>query len=98
MKKPEELQLADKKGIPHELISLIQDDPEIILAWYHEQRQNKPSLPSSITSDPERRTEKAATAAYATEEQTHKAVTINRHIIVRQSPTSAVIIPMKKVN
>ena len=80
MKKPEELQLADKLGIPHELISLIQDDPKIILAWYREQQRNKPSLPSSITSDPERRKEKAAEAAYAAEEKAYRAVSINRRI------------------
>jgi len=80
MRKAEELQLADKLGIPHKLISLIQHDPGPILAWYEEQQQKKPALPSSIPKDPDRRREKAAEAAYNAEEKTYKAVTMNRRI------------------
>ncbi len=83
MRKAEELQLAEKLGIPPKLISLIQDDPDIILAWY--QQQHKPSLPSSVTNDPDRRKEKAAIAAYTTEEKTYKAVTINRRMTADNS-------------
>lgn len=80
MRKAEELQLADKLGIPHKLISLIQQDPETILAWYQEQQQNKVSLPSSITHDPDRRTEKATEAAYSATAKTYKAVSMNKRI------------------
>jgi hypothetical protein len=79
MKKVEVLQLADALRIKPDDIFLIQNDLEAFRIWCDEQR-NKPSLPSSITSDPERRKEKAAVAAYATEEKTYKAVTINRRI------------------
>jgi hypothetical protein len=79
MRRAEELQLADKLGIPHEIISLIQHDPEIILAWY-EQQQIKAALPSSIANDPVRRQEKAAEAAHATDVKIYKPVTINRRI------------------
>ncbi len=79
MRKAEELQLADKLSIPHEIISLLQHDPEIILAW-HEQQQTKPALPSCIANGPIRRHEKAAEAAHTTEVKTYKPVTINRRI------------------
>src|SRR5712692_8240621 len=60
MRKAEELQLADKLGIPHEYISLIQHDREAFLVWCQEQERKRISLPSSLTNDPARRTEKAA--------------------------------------
>src|SRR6266566_3487207 len=77
MRKAEELQLADKLGIPHEDISLILHNLEAFRTWY-EQQQTKPSLPSSITNDPGRRQEKAAEAAHTTEVKTYKEVPINR--------------------
>ena len=80
MRKAEELQLADKLGIPHELISFIQRDREVILALYQEQQQKKVPLPSSITNDPARRTDKAVEAAYNAAVKTYKAVSINRRI------------------
>lgn len=80
MRRDEELQLAEKLGIPHELISLIEHNPAVILAWYQEQEQKKVSLPSSITNDPDRRIEKAAEAAYNADLKTYKAVSINRRI------------------
>lgn len=79
MRRAEELQLADKLGIPHEIISLIQHDPAPILAWY-QQQQTKSSLPSSITNNPAYRQERAAEAAHVAPEKTYKAVTINRRI------------------
>ncbi len=85
MRRAEELQLAEKLGIPHELISLIQHNPTVILAWYQEQEQKKVSLPSSITNDPDRRTEKAAEAAYHADLKTYKAVSINRRISAGKS-------------
>ena len=85
MRKAEELLLADKLGIPHEIISLIQHNPDAILAWYEEQLQNKVSLPSSNTYDLDRRTVKAAEAAYKAEEKTYEAVTINRRISAANS-------------
>lgn len=80
MRKAEELQLADKLGIPHELIILIQHNPETILEWYQEQERKKVLLPSSLTNDPDRRREKAAEAAYSATMKTYKAVSINRRI------------------
>src|SRR5258708_4270478 len=80
MRKAEELQLADKLGIPHELISFIQRDREVILAWYQEQKQKKVPLASRITNDPARRTDKAVEAAYNAAVKTYKAVSINRRI------------------
>ncbi len=80
MRKAEELQLADKLGIPHNAISLIQHDPDAFIEWYEEQQRRKVPLPSSITNDPDRRREKAAGAAYNAEEKTYKAVTMNRRI------------------
>jgi hypothetical protein len=82
MRKAEELQLANKLGIPPEFIVFIQNDPDAFRTWCYKQQQ-KPSLPSSVTNEPERRKEKAAVAAasYASEEKTYKAVTINRHSI-----------------
>ncbi len=85
MRKAEELQLADKLGMPYELISLILRDPEAFPARYEaflawEDQHKKAPLPSSITSDPDRRREKAAEAAYNAEEKTYKAVTMNRRI------------------
>ncbi len=78
MRKAEELQLADILGIPHEVITLIQRNPETILALYQEQERKKVSLPSSLTSDPDRRREKAAEAAYNSAVKTYKAVSINQ--------------------
>ena len=78
MRKAEELQLADKLGIPHELISFIQRDREVILALYQEKQQKKAPLPSSITNDPARRTDKAVEAAYNTTVKKYKKVSINR--------------------
>ncbi len=80
MRKAEELQLAEKLGIPHEYISLIQHDPEAFLAWCQEQERKKVSLPSSLASDPDRRREKAAEAAYSAPVKTYKAVSINKRI------------------
>jgi len=59
MRKAEELQLADKLGIPHEDISLILHNLEAFRAWC-EQQQTKAALPSSIANDPARRQAKAA--------------------------------------
>lgn len=80
MRKAEELLLADKLGIPHKLISLIQHNPEAILVWYQEQQQKKVSLPSSVTYDPDRRAIKATEAADQAVEKTYKAVSMNRRI------------------
>jgi len=80
MRKAEELQLADKLGIPHELISFIQRDREVILALYQEQQQKKVPLPTSITNDPARRTDKATEAAYNAAVKKYKTVSINRRI------------------
>jgi hypothetical protein len=80
MRKAEELLLADKLGIPHNLISLIQHNPEVVLDWYQEQQHNMIPLPSSTTHDPDRRTVKAAEAANNAGEKTYKAVQINRRI------------------
>jgi hypothetical protein len=79
MRKAEELQLADKLGIPHEDISLILHNLEAVRAWC-EQQQTKAALPSSIANDPARRQAKAAEAAHAAEVKTYKPVTINRRI------------------
>ena len=79
MRKAEELQLADKLGIPHEDISLILHNLEAFRAWC-EQQQTKPPLPSSITNDPVRRQAKAAEAARAADVKTYKPVIINRRI------------------
>ncbi len=80
MRKAEELQLADKLGIPHEVISLIQHNPAVILAWYQEQERKKVSLPSSLANDPDRRREKATEAAHNSVVKTYKAVSINKRI------------------
>ncbi|HYT43076.1 MAG TPA: hypothetical protein VEP90_12095, partial [Methylomirabilota bacterium] len=82
MRKAEELLLAEKLGIPHNLISLIQNNPDEVLNWYQEQQHKLISLPSSITHDPYRRTIKAAEAANNAGEKTYKAVQINRRISV----------------
>jgi len=79
MRKAEELQLADKLGIPHEDISLILHNLEAFRAWC-EQQQTKAALPSSIANNPIRRQEKAAEAAHTTDVKIYKAVTINRRI------------------
>jgi len=79
-RKAEELQLADKLGIPHNAISLIQHDPDAFIEWYEEQQRRKVPLPSSITNDTDRRREKAAGAAYNAEEKTYKAITMNRRV------------------
>ena len=89
MRKAEELQLADKLGIPYKLISLIQHNPEAVLVWYQEQQQNKASLPSSITLDLDRRTVKAALAANKAEEKTFKAVFMNRRVSAANIETKA---------
>ena len=80
MRKAEELQLADKLGIPHNAISLIQHDPDAFIEWYEEQQRRKVALPSSITNDPDRRKEKAAEVAYNAEEKIYKAITMNRRV------------------
>lgn len=87
MRQAEELQLADKLGVPYELISLIQRDHEAFparylafLVWYQEQERKKVSLPSSLANNPDRRREKAAELAYSTPVKTSKAVTINKRI------------------
>ncbi len=80
MQKEEVLQLADKLGIPHEVISLIQHNPAVILAWYQEQERKKVSLPSSLANDPDRRREKATEAAYSATVKTYKAVSMNKRI------------------
>jgi hypothetical protein len=80
MRKAEELLLADKLGIPHEIITLIQRNPKKILAFYQEQERKKVLLPSSLTNDPDRRREKATEAAYSATMKTYKAVSINRRI------------------
>ena len=79
MRKAEELQLADKLGIPHEDISLILHNLEAFRAWC-EQQQTKAALPSSIANDPARRQAKAAEAAHTTKDKTYKEVIINRRI------------------
>lgn len=76
MRRAEELQLADKLGIPHENISLILHNLEAFRAWCEQQQRT--ALPSSIANDPVRRQEKAAEAAHTTEVKTYKPVTINR--------------------
>jgi hypothetical protein len=80
MRKAEELLLADKLGLPHKLISLIQDDPDGVLDWYQVHQHKIIPLPSSITHDPYRRTIKAAEAANNAGEKTYKAVQIHRRI------------------
>jgi hypothetical protein len=80
MRKAEELLLADKLGLPHKLISFIQDDPDGVLEWYQEQQHKIIILPSSITHDPHRRMIKAASVANNAGEKTYKAVQINRRI------------------
>ena len=80
MRKAEELQLADKLGISHEIIAFIQRNPKKILAYYQEQERKKASLPSSLTNDPDRRTEKATEAAYSATVKTYKAVSISKRI------------------
>lgn len=82
MRKAEELLLADKLGIPHKLISLIQYNPEAIMDWYQEQEQKKVSLPSSMAYDQDRRAIKAAEAAHQAVEKTYKPVSLNRRISV----------------
>ena len=47
--------------------------------------KNRPSLPSSVANDPDRRKEKAAVAAYTDKEKTYKEVTINRRITADNS-------------
>lgn len=84
MRKAEELQLADKLGIPHEGISLILHNPEAFRTWC-EHHQTKPSLPSSITNDPIRRQAKAAEAAHVADVKIYKAVTINRRFSAEYS-------------
>jgi len=87
MKQAEVLQLADKLGIAHGIISIIQRDQaayparyEAFLAWDQEQQQNKISLPSSLANDPDRRREKAAESAYSATMKTYTAVSINKRI------------------
>jgi hypothetical protein len=80
MRKAEELQLADKLGIPHDAISIIQQDHDAFVKWYKEQQQKKPLLPSSIANDPNRRRDKAVEATYNAKQKTYKAVTISRRI------------------
>ncbi len=82
MRKAEELLLADKLGIPHNLISLIQRNPDAVLVWYQEQEQKKVSLPSSMAYDQDRRAVKAAEAAHQAVEKTYKPVSLNRRISV----------------
>jgi len=89
MRKAEELQLADKLGIPHDAISIIQQDHDAFVKWYKEQQRRKVLLPSSIANDPNRRMEKATEAAYHAEEKTYKAVTINRRISAEKKDTKA---------
>jgi hypothetical protein len=80
MRQAEELQLADKLGIPHELILIMQRDSKTMLAWYNEQQQKKVALPSSLASDPYRRQEKASEVAQYASEKTYKDVSARRRI------------------
>src|SRR5262249_34041554 len=89
MRKVEELQLADKLGIPHNAISIIQHYPDAFSKWCKEQERKIVSLPSSTTNNPSRRMEKATEATYHAEEKTYKAVTINRRISAEKKDTKA---------
>ncbi len=88
MKKAEVLQLADKLDIPPEFIILIQNDPEAFRVWCNEQQQ-KPSLPSSITNDPDRRRERATERAYAASGKTYRAVMTNKRVSAEYSAAKA---------
>ncbi len=80
MRKAEELQLADKLGIPHDLIAFIQHNPETLIALYQEHERKKVSLPSSVANDLNRRREKATEAAHSAPAKTYKEVLINKRI------------------
>ena len=88
MRRAEELQLADKLGIPHEDISFILHNREAFRVW-REQQETKAALPSSIANNTARRQEKAAEAAHAADLKTYKAVTINRRISAGDSELKA---------
>lgn len=89
MRKAEELQLADKLGIPHDLITLIQHNPEAIRAWYREQERNKVLLPSSVANDVARRIEKATQAAYDAPTKMYKEASVYRRISAGSSEVRA---------
>src|SRR5450755_723223 len=80
MRRAEELQLADKLGIPHEIIALIQNNSETIVAWYQEQERKKASWPFTLANEPDRITEQATEAAYSATVKTYKEVSINKRI------------------
>lgn len=80
--------MAEKLDIPHKLILIIQNDPEYFLALYHEQEE-KASLPSSITDDPDGRRERAAEKAYGAEAKTYRTVTKNKRVSAEYSMARA---------
>lgn len=89
MRKAEEFQLADKLGIPQEIILLIQREPETFLALFQEWQQKKVSLPSSLANDIGRRRERATEGAGEAREKTYRTVSMSRRVSAEQSEVRA---------